>query len=99
MSVTEELNRIEETLDATFDVARKRDEERRGHSRITVYRKALEAVERTAGTAPMRELGEWIRERVREDGEPPAGRDVRQKGADICREAGYEVSTGSWLGA
>lgn len=99
MSIKEEMAGIERTVDETFDVNRKRDAKRKAQSQKKVYRKALEEVQRIAGNDPMRELAEWIRERIREGDEPPSGRAVRKKGAAICRENGNEVSTGSWLGA
>lgn len=99
MAVREEMNGIERTIDETLDVARRREERQKAKSRIEVYRKALTEVRQVAGNDAMRELGAWIRERIEDRGEPPSGRDVRQRGAAICRDHGEEVSTGSWLGA
>lgn len=99
MSVSEEMNRIERTIEETLDVARRREAKQKANSRIEVYRKALKEVRQVAGNDAMRELGAWIRERIEASGDPPSGRDVRQKGAAICREHGEEISTGSWLGA
>lgn len=99
MPVSEEMDRIEQTIDETFDVARKREAKQKAKSRTEVYRKALKEVRQVAGSDAMRELSAWVRERIEESGEAPSGRDVRQQGAAICREHGEEVSTGSWLGA
>lgn len=99
MSVSDEVAEIEETMDETLSVVRRRDDARDAPSRLKLYRKALREVQQVAGNAAMRELAEWIRERIRTDGDPPSGRAVRQRGAAICRERGKEISTGSWLGA
>lgn len=99
MSVEEEMTEIESTVEEVIDVARKRDADRKATSRMRVYRKALGEVQRVAGNGPMRTLGDWIRRRIRETETFPSGRAVRKKGAEICRNSGNEVSTGSWLGA
>lgn len=99
MSVAEEMSEIEVTIEQTLDVARKRDAKKKAKSRLNVYRKALKEVQRIAGNGPMRELADWIRGEIRETESPPSGRAVRQAGAEICRDSGEEVSTGSWLGA
>lgn len=99
MPVDEEMNEIETTIEQTLDVARKRDAKKKAKSRLNVYRKALTEVQRIAGNGPMRELGAWIRKQIRETESPPSGRAVRQAGAEICRDNGEDVSTGSWLGA
>lgn len=99
MAIEEEMASIEATMDESLSEARRRDAERDAPSRPKLYRKALAEVQRIAGNAAMRDLAAWIREQLRDEGEPPSGRDVRQKGAEICRDRGEEVSTGSWLGA
>ena len=99
MPVEAEMTEIESTIEETLDTARKREERKRKKSRMEVYRKALKEVQRIAGNDPMRGLAGWIRERIRTEGRLPSGRDVRKKGAEICRDNGKEVSTGSWLGA
>lgn len=99
MAISEEMAKIEETMDETLSVARRRDAERDAPSRSKLYRKALKEVQQVAGTAAMRDLAGWIRDQLRDEGDPPSGRNVRQKGAEICRDRGEEVSTGSWLGA
>ena len=99
MPVKEEMTEIESTIDQTLDLNRKRDAEKKAKSRIKVYRKALKEVQQIAGNGPMRELAEWIREQIRTKERLPSGRAVRQKGAEICRDNGKEISTGSWLGA
>ena len=99
MPVSEEMTEIEETLEETLDVARKRSAKKKAKSRLPVYRKALKEVQQLAGNAPMRELADWIRKQIREKENPPSSRAVRKQGATICRNHGREVSTGSWLGA
>lgn len=99
MSVNEEMSEIEATIEERIDIARKRDADRKAKSRKKTYRKALQEVQRVAGDSQMRTLADWIREEIRETESFPSGRAVRKKGADICRQSGNEVSTGSWLGA
>lgn len=99
MSVSDEMNAIEDTIEETLDVAQQRSAKQKAQSRLEVYRKALREVRRLTGNDPMHELGEWIRAEIRDDANPPSGRDVRQKGAEICRNEGEDISTGSWLGA
>lgn len=99
MSVTKEMDAIEATIDETLDVGSKRTARKKAKSRLEVYEKALKEVQQVAGNDPMRELSGWIQSEIREDAEPPSGRRVRQEGADICRDHGETISTGSWLGA
>ena len=99
MPVEGEMAEIESTVEQTLDLNRKRDAEKKAKSRMKVYRKALKEVQQIAGNEPMRELADWIRERIRTKENLPSGRTVRKKGAEICREHGKEISTGSWLGA
>ncbi len=99
MSVKEEMREIEATIEESIDVARKRDAAKKAKSRKKAYEKALREVQRIAGDGQMRTLADWIRGEIRETESFPSGRTVRQKGADICRQSGNEVSTGSWLGA
>ena len=99
MAVTEEMGRIEATIEETFDRHQRTEARKTAKSRLNVYRKALKEVSNVAGTAAMHELGEWIRERIEDRKKAPSGRQVRQHGARICREHGHEISTGSWLGA
>jgi len=93
------LEEIDETTQEVFDLATLADAKRREGSRRNSYEKALEEVQDTASKAAARALAEWIKEEIRTTGKFPSGRDVRQRGAEICRKNGHEVSTGSWLGA
>ena len=99
MAITEEMGRIEATIEETFDRHQRKEARDTAKSRLNVYRKALKEVRDVAGTAAMHELGGWIREHVGDRKKAPSGRQVRQHGAQICREHGHEISTGSWLGA
>lgn len=93
------LEEIDETTREVFDLATIADAKRREGSRRNSYEKALKEVQRTASKAAARALAEWIKEEIRTTGEFPSARDVRQRGAKICRENGHEISTGGWLGA
>ena len=99
MPVKGEMAEIESTIEQTLDLNRKRDAKKKAKSRINVYRKALKEVQQIAGNDPMRELADWICDQIRTKETLPSGRTVRKKGAEICRDHGKEISTGSWLGA
>jgi len=64
-----------------------------GRSRRRSYETSIETVREAAGRAEAGRLAEWIEERVRAEDSLPPGREVRKKGAEICREAGHSVST------
>lgn len=90
---------IDETVMDTFDLrTRSRAKEKEG-SRRKAYRKGIREVRDVAGNDEARELAARIQTDIRENERFPSGRTVRQWGAEICRESGHEVSTGSWLGA
>ncbi len=98
--ITHELLReIDETTQEVFDLATRADAKRREGSRRNSYQKALEEVKDIAGRGGARALADWIQDEIRENERFPNARDVRQRGAELCRENGHEVSTGSWLGA
>lgn len=98
--LTHELLRdIDETAREVFDLATISDAERKGGSRRTSYEKTLGEVETIAGKTAARALAEWIMQEIEEEERFPDARDVRQRGAKLCRENGHEVSTNDWLGA
>ena len=99
MSVKDALREIDAAVEESFDRARRHEERRNARSRRNVYEKALREVRRIAGDEGMWALSQWITKQMREEKNVPSGRRVRQQGARICRKNGYEVSTGSWLGA
>jgi hypothetical protein len=93
------LDEIDETTQEVFDLATLADAKRREGSRRNSYEKALQEVREIASKAAARALAEWIKEEIQSREEFPSGREVRKRGAQLCRENGYEVSTGNWLGA
>lgn len=93
------LREIDEQVEEAIDRHARHQAEQKAQSRRTVYRKALREVQQIAGGTAARNLADWITRRIHQDGTLPTGRRVRKKGAEICRSAGYRVSTGSWLGA
>ena len=95
------VNEVLESIDAAKDESLSESEKRESQydRRRQAYKKAIREVRGTAGNDEARELADWIEARIREDGELPRAREVRQKGADVVRESGHSVSTGSWLGA
>lgn len=93
------LDDIDETTREVFDVASRRQARKKEGSRRDAYEKGLREVRRIAGNEQARELAERIRTDIRTNERFPSARRVRNWGAEICRESGHEVSTGSWLGA
>ena len=97
MNVNEVLKSIDAAKDESLTESEKRESQY--DRRRQAYKKAIREVRGTAGNDEARELADWIEARIREDGQLPRAREVRQKGADVVRESGHSVSTGSWLGA
>jgi len=97
MNVDERLK----TIDAARGESLTESEKRQGQydCRRQAYRKASRAARGAAGNDEASELANWIEARIREDGRLPRSREVRQKEADVVRENGRTVSTGSWIGA
>ena len=93
------LGEIDETTREVFDLATLADAKRREGSRRNSYEKALREVQDIVGQAAGRALADWIQAEIRKREDFPSAREVRKRGARLCRENGHEVSTGSWLGA
>ncbi|WP_158057310.1 hypothetical protein [Halorussus halophilus] len=98
MGVQGALRRIDDAVEESLDARERYEERQTGKSRRTVYEKSIREVQRIAGETAGQQLGTWIASRIREDGRLPSGKATRKRGADICRENGHEVSSGSWLG-
>jgi hypothetical protein len=60
---------------------------------------SLQAAEAICGRDAAEALADWITEELETRQRFPSGREVRQRGAEIRRERGHGVPTGSWLGA
>lgn len=97
--IQELLSQIDETVQDVFDLGTRREAQRREGSRRTVYEKALRETAAVAGDPAATALAQWIQGEIRDREAFPAGRSVRKRGAELCRENGHEISTGSWLGA
>lgn len=97
--IEELLSQIDATVQEVFDLGTQREAQRREGSRRTVYEKALRETAEIAGEPAATALAQWIQEQIRERERFPDGRRVRKRGAELCRENGHQVSTGSWLGA
>lgn len=93
------VREIDSTVEETFDLATRADAKRKEGARRDAYVKGIKAVRDVAGNDAARELAAWIQDEIRKKERFPSARDVRQQGADICRNRGHDVSTGSWLGA
>lgn len=99
MTARELLEEIDEAAADALDLRTRRHARRRAGSRRTGYVKSLQAAESIGGRDAAEALADWIKEELGRRQRFPSGRDVRQRGAEICREQGHEVPTGSWLGA
>ena len=97
MAIADMLDEIDRAKEESLSRAQRGDAQY--ESRRQAYRKGLRETQRIADTSLARELAEWIVDRIRTEKTLPGARDVRQKGAQLCRREGYEISTGSWLGA
>ena len=93
------LGDIDETAVEVFELGRRRQAKRKGKSRRKAYAKGIEEVRDIAGKEAARELAARIEADMRANERFPSARQVRQWGAELCRERGHSVSTGSWLGA
>lgn len=99
MSVRPLLKQIDAAVEESVGQHEQYEAKKEGKSRRSGYEKAIREVDRIAGRAEAERLAEWIEAKIRDDGKLPTARRVRQRGADVCREAGHSVPTGSWLGA
>ncbi|WP_135533917.1 hypothetical protein [Halostella pelagica] len=97
MDVNDALREIDAAKDGALTEAARRKSQY--DHRRQAYKKALREARAIAGDDAARELADWIEATIRDEKQLPRAREVRQKGADICRDRGKEVSTGSWLGA
>lgn len=97
--VRERVREIDEAVKDVFDVSDRQDAKQKAGSRRNAYEKGIEEVKDIAGEREAETLAEWIESEIRSRERFPSAREVRKQGADICRQAGYDVSTGSWLGA
>ena len=99
MSVRPLLKEIDAAVEESVGRHEQYEAEKEGKSRRSGYEKAIREVDRIAGRAEATQLAEWLESEIREKGKLPTARRVRQRGADLCRDAGHSVPTGSWLGA
>ncbi|MWV65088.1 hypothetical protein GRS48_09690 [Halorubrum sp. JWXQ-INN 858] len=68
-------------------------------SQRTGYEKTLTELATVApDTEGVETIGDWIVDRIRDDGTLPGSRAVRREAASFCRERGYDVSKDDWLG-
>ena len=93
------LEEIDQVTRDAFDLASRRAAKRKEGSRRRAYEKGIREVRQIAGNDAARELAAWICEEIRTERQLPSARQVRKRGARICRDRGHEISTGSWLGA
>lgn len=99
-AVTKELlAEIDEATQAAFDLGTRNAAKRKEGSRRKAYEKGIKEVNSLAGRDAARELTDWIIDEIEEKQALPSARQVRKRGARICRNHGEEISTGSWLGA
>ena len=98
MSVTQSMKHIDRTVEKVLGTRERYEAKQKGRSRRRVYEKSIEEVRDVAGTTEAKQLAQWIENRVRDEKELPSGRQVRRKGAEICRDAGHPISANDWLG-
>jgi hypothetical protein len=70
-------------------------------SQRDAYEKTLRAladVDALDDDAVVREIVDWIVERVETDQSFPGSRAIRRQAATVCRAHGYEISNNDWLG-
>jgi len=99
MNVEESMTEIDRAVEETISDPRKYRNERTERSQRRAYEKSLEAVDDLASEAAVKRLATWVADTIREKEKLPTSRRVRKKGAEICRDAGYSVSTEDWLGS
>lgn len=97
--VRDRVREIDAVAQEVFDVNTRREAKETAGSRRKAYKKGIQEVTDIAGKREAEALAEWIESEIRSRERFPSAREVRKQGADICRQRGYEVSTGSWLGA
>lgn len=61
--------------------------------------RALEDVTPTDNDEGIAVVADWIVERLRETGERPSSRAVRQRARKYCQRNGHEIGDNDWLGA
>lgn len=99
MSVTQSMKHIDRAVEDVLNTQEEYEAKKDGQSRRRGYEKSIEEVRDTAGKPEAKQLAQWIESRIREEETLPSSRTVRQKGAEICRDAGHPISTNDWLGA
>lgn len=90
---------IDETAADVFDLGSRNKAKEKAGSRRKAYEKGLKEVRQKAGDEEAERLADWIVEEMRTEQRYPSARNVRQKGAELCRQSGHEISTNDWLGA
>ncbi|MFW6003690.1 MAG: hypothetical protein ACOCPT_04645 [Halanaeroarchaeum sp.] len=72
-----------------------------GTSQRDAYEKTfreLAAIDADDDDEGIRVVADWIVERIGDDEKLPGSRAVRRRAATFCRENGYEIRNGEWLG-
>jgi len=72
-----------------------------GGSQRDAYEKTLdelESIDEDDDDEGVRVVGDWLVERIADDGTLPGSRSVRRRAAAFCRENGYQVRNDEWLG-
>jgi len=93
-SVAATMKRIVEAVDALPNVDF-------GGSQRDAYEKTLdelESIDEDDDDEGVRVVGDWLVERIADDGTLPGSRSVRRRAAVFCRENGYQVRNDEWLG-
>jgi hypothetical protein len=99
MIVNEALRATDDTVKEVFDLGIRREAKRNEGARRNVYEKSPREVKQVAGDEEMEALERWLVQSSREDDRFPSGRETRKRGAQICRDSGHSIPTGSFSGA
>ena len=99
MDARQRIRALDNVVDEVLDRHEAYHDRMNGGSRRRAYEKSLREVKRVAGDEAATALAEWIEREIREKRRLPTTRQIRKRGATICRQNGYDISTGSWLGA
>jgi hypothetical protein len=98
MTVREALRAIDGAVQDVFDLGTRRQAKQKEGSRRTVYEKSLREVQQVAGDDEMAELTRRVIRSIRENERFPSGRETRKNGAQVCRDSGHSIPTGSFSG-
>jgi hypothetical protein len=96
MNIETAMDRIR---DAESAEGRRDDDREDQYERYERTFRALEDVTPTDNDEGITVIADWIVRRMRETGERPSSRGVRQRAREYCHQNGHEIGDNDWLGA